>query len=237
MRVFIHYGTIWNLRNNLWMAKSQRQQICLISIIASVTNKQKGELSKNFRLISFHTTTITIRFNLLPVCSSVPPFYFLCYFTFFSFFWALLLMFHSVCGSVGGFYCLNFQKFSDTSLLKPGSLSLTKHSFQIREDLLDYKSAAIRRWHISWSQRRFVPRKLNLSERYWAVLRTSRLMNGKFSLLHISLVDLALLAWAENVFMQEIGRRLFSKWAKILKQSESLVSIACPVVRVYPSMG
>ena len=118
-------------------------------------------------------------------------------------------MFHSVCGSVGGFYCLNFQKFRYTSPLKPESLSLTKHSFRIREDLLDYKSAAIRRWHISWSQRRFVPKEIEkfdrLSERYWAVLRTSRLMNGKFFLLHISLVDLALLAWTEKVFRNSDG--------------------------------
>ena len=36
---------------------------------------------------------------------------------------------------MGGFYCLNFQKLCYTSPLKPGSLSLTKHSFQIREVL------------------------------------------------------------------------------------------------------
>lgn len=141
----------------------------------------------------------------------------------------------------GGFYCLNFQKFSDTSPLESGSLSLTKHSFQIREDLLDYKSAAISRWHISWSQRRFAPKEIEkcdrLCQRYWAVLRTSRLMNGKFFLLHISLVDLALLAWTEKVFVQEFGWRLFGKWPTILKQSRSLVCIACPVVRVYPSTG
>ena len=76
-----------------------------------------------------------------------------------------------------------------------------------------------------------------LSERYWAVLRTSRLMNGRFFLLHISLADLALLARTEKVFMQEFGWRLFGKWPKILKQWGSLVSIACPVVRVYPSTG
>ena len=223
------------------MAKLQRQQICLISIIAGVTNEQKKRIIKKSSANKFSQNN-----NYNPIQSSSSLFigsFFLFSVLFYLLFlfWALLLMFHSVCGSVGSFYCLNFQKFSDTSPLKPGSLSLTKHSFQIREDLLDYKSAAISRWHISWSQRRFAPKEIEkcyrLCQRYWAVLRTSRLMNGKFFLLHISLVDLALLAWTEKVFMQEFGWRLFGKWPTILKQSRSLVCIACPVVRVYPSTG
>ena len=46
---------------------------CSISIISNVTNN-KTDLLKTVRLTSFQTPLIVIRFNLLQVCPSVPPF-------------------------------------------------------------------------------------------------------------------------------------------------------------------
>ena len=145
-------------------------------------------------------------------------------------------MFQSVCGSVGGFYCLNFQNFRYTSPLKPGSLSLTKHSFRIREDLLDYKSAAIRRWHISWSQRRFVPKEIEkcdrLCERYWVVLR----MADSFCYIFLWLIWPCLLE--RKKFSCRNSDGVYSGSGQRYWNSRgSLVCIACPVVRVYPSTG
>ena len=59
--------SLWNLRNNLWMEKSQ---LCRPSILSKVT-KNKNELWK---------TAIAIRFNLLQVCPSLTPFLFVAWF-------------------------------------------------------------------------------------------------------------------------------------------------------------
>ena len=77
--------SLWNLRNNLWMAKSQ---LCRPSILSNVTTN-KNELWK---------TAIAIRFNLLQVCPSLTPFLFVAWFIPYSYLFEcfFFLKFHSI---------------------------------------------------------------------------------------------------------------------------------------------
>ena len=74
---------------------------CPISIISNVANN-KTELKKTVRLTSFQKLLIVVRFNLLQVCSSVPPFVL-----------AVLIIpsFHVV----RSYFC--FTQFGDSSLI------------------------------------------------------------------------------------------------------------------------
>ena len=106
--------SLWNLRNYLPMTISElRVKQCLPSIISNVTNN-KWALKNCYK---FSNTTIAIRFNLVQVSPSLPPFVL-----------AMLFVhsFHVLSGYIcftrfgGGSHWLNFEKeFRDTAPLMP----------------------------------------------------------------------------------------------------------------------
>ena len=106
--------SLWNLRNYLPMTISElRVKQCLPSIISNVTNN-KWALKNCYK---FSNTTIAIRFNLVQVSPSLPPFVL-----------AVLFVhsFHVLSGYIcftrfgGGSHWLNFEKeFRDTAPLRP----------------------------------------------------------------------------------------------------------------------
>ena len=81
--------------------------------------QQKWTL-KNCQVNKFSKSTIAIRFNIVLVCPSVPPFVFAVIYSFFQCFYWLFLCFTPFGDS---FHCLNFDKFRDTAALKNSKLS------------------------------------------------------------------------------------------------------------------
>ena len=113
---------LWNLRNYMWMTKSQ---LCVKRICLSPTH-----YIKRYKQRKQKTTTIAVRFYLLQICPSLPPFALICRvnYTFFLRFERLFLCFTQFGGSS---YCLSFDKHRTSSPFKSNNTdlwwSVTRH--------------------------------------------------------------------------------------------------------------